>query len=71
MAGSPRHALHTDSAKLRITVGAHVFTATLNNNATVAAFKSRLPMTVNMKELNGNEKYFDLPNSLPVNASIH
>jgi hypothetical protein len=69
MAGSPAHALHTESAKLRITVGTHVFTATLYNNPTVAAFKSRLPMTINMKELNGNEKYFDLAVNLPTNAS--
>ena len=26
-------------------------------------------MTVNVKELNGNEKYFDLPDNLPANAS--
>ncbi len=26
-------------------------------------------MTLNMKDLNGNEKYFDLPNNLPTNAS--
>lgn len=26
-------------------------------------------MTVNMIELHGNEKYFDLPRSLPTNAS--
>ena len=28
-----------------------------------------LPMTINMSELNGNEKYFDLPVNLPTNAS--
>jgi hypothetical protein len=33
------------------------------------AFKTRLPLAIDMKELNGNEKYFDLPNSLPANAS--
>ena len=27
-----------------------------------------MPLTVNMVELNGNEKYFDLPHSLPTNA---
>jgi hypothetical protein len=26
-------------------------------------------MTINMSDLNANEKYFDLPNSLPANAS--
>ncbi|HZH94811.1 MAG TPA: cyclophilin-like fold protein [Flavisolibacter sp.] len=56
-------------SKMRLTIGNSTFTATLYNNATVTAFKSRLPMTVNMTELNGNEKYFDLPQSLPTNAS--
>ncbi len=55
--------------KLKIIIGTTAFTATLYNNATVNAFKSRLPMTINMSELNGNEKYFDLPNGLPANAS--
>ena len=27
-----------------------------------------LPLTMQMTELNGNEKYFDLPNSLPTNS---
>jgi hypothetical protein len=33
------------------------------------AFKAMLPMTINMNELNGNEKYFNLSNNLPINAS--
>ena len=61
--------LNTDSMKLKITIGPNTFTATLYNNPTTAALKARLPLTVNMAELNGNEKYFDLPNSLPANAS--
>jgi hypothetical protein len=56
-------------SKMRIIIGNSTFTATLYDNAAVTAFKSRLPMTVNMMELNGNEKYFDLPQSLPTNAS--
>ena len=61
--------LNTDSMKLKITAGTNTFTATLYNNATVIAFKTRLPFTINMKELNSNEKYFDLPDNLPANAS--
>ena len=61
--------LNTDSMKLKITVGTNTFTATLYNNATVNSFKSRLPLTLNMTDLNGNEKYYDLPNNLPTNAS--
>ena len=55
--------------KLTITAGTNTFTATLYNNPTVNAFKTRLPLTINMKELNSNEKYVDLPCNLPANAS--
>jgi len=55
--------------KIKITIGTNSFNATLYNNATVTAFKEKLPMTIDMNELNGNEKYFDLPNSLPAKAT--
>ncbi|MFD1140864.1 cyclophilin-like fold protein [Larkinella insperata] len=57
------------SNRLRIRVGSIPFQATLLNNATVTAFKARLPLTLAMKELNGNEKFADLPTSLPTNAT--
>jgi hypothetical protein len=60
---------HPTVSKMRIKIGTNTFTATLYNNATATAFKSLLPMTVNMIELNENEKYFDLPVKLPTNAS--
>ncbi len=66
---STPNVLNTDSMKLKITIGPNTFTATLYDNATVTACKTRLPMTINMKELNSNEKYFDLPDNLPANAS--
>src|SRR5687767_11127750 len=69
MTSSPGNVLNTDSVKLKITIGTNTFTATLFKNATVNAFKTRLPMTINMRELNGNEKYFDLPGNLPANTS--
>jgi|GEM_PF-511700 len=56
------------SNAMRITIGTHTFAATLYDNATAAAFKTLLPMTISMSELNGNEKYFYLPNSLPTNV---
>jgi hypothetical protein len=55
--------------KMKIKIGASTFTATLYDNATATAFKARLPITINMRELNGNEKYLDLAASLPTNAS--
>ena len=60
---------NTDTVKMKITIGSDVFMATLNNNATAIAFKAMLPLTIKMTELNGNEKYSDLPNALPANAS--
>ena len=61
--------LNTDSMKIKITIGPNIFIATFHNNTTATAFKAMLPMTVNMFELNGNEKYLNLSNNLPTNAS--
>jgi hypothetical protein len=55
---------------MKITVGTAVFTATLYDNPGATAFKALFPLTVNMTDLNNNEKYFDLPNPLPTNASV-
>jgi hypothetical protein len=60
---------NSTSNQMRIKIGSSTFTATLYDNATATAFKGMLPMTVNMSELNGNEKYFDLSVKLPTNAS--
>ena len=69
MKSSLNNGLNTDSMKLKITIGTDTFTATLYNNATATSFRTRLPMTINMRELNGNEKYFDLPENLPAKPS--
>lgn len=57
------------NGKIKITVNSLIFTATLLDNNSAKAFKEMLPITINMVELNNNEKYFDLPNSLPTNSS--
>jgi hypothetical protein len=51
--------------KITLTVNGKQFTATLENNATGNAFKEMLPLTLNMTELNANEKFAELPKSLP------
>jgi hypothetical protein len=55
--------------KMKVTIGSRTFTATLYDNRTVAAMKAMLPLTVEMTELNGNEKYFHFPTKLPVDAA--
>jgi hypothetical protein len=56
--------------KLRITINENkVVTATLEDNATVAAFKEMLPLTLDMSDLHANEKKFDLPRRLPTKDS--
>lgn len=57
----------SSSNRLQIRVGSSTFQATLLSNAT--AFNARLPLTLSMNELNGNEKFADLPNSLPTSAA--
>jgi hypothetical protein len=69
MTSTSNNVSNTNSAKLKITIGSNTFNATVYNNATATAFKTKLPLTINMTELNGNEKYFDLPDNLPANAS--
>ncbi|RZJ37640.1 MAG: hypothetical protein EOO18_05235, partial [Chryseobacterium sp.] len=61
--------INPSTTKMKITIGTAVFTATLYDNPSANAFKANLPLTINMTELNGNEKYYDLPNPLPTNAS--
>lgn len=60
----------TTSNKIHIKIGLSTFTATLSDNSTAKVFKALLPLTINMKELNSNEKYADLPKSLLTNASV-
>ena len=57
--------VESDPAKMRVIVGDKTFMATLADNATGQAFADRLPLTLDMTELNGNEKYHYLASSLP------
>ena len=52
-----------------MTVGERRFAITLTDNAAARAFAAQLPLTLDMSELNGNEKHADLPTPLPANAS--
>lgn len=59
----------TIGGKMKVKIGTSTFTATLYDNATATAFNKLLPMTVDMVELNGNEKYVTLSKGLPTNGS--
>jgi len=56
------------NSKIKLKFNSQIFTATLLDNKSVKAFKEMLPLTMKMTELNGNEKYVDLPHSLPTNS---
>lgn len=46
------------------------FSVQLEENETAGAFIELLPMAITMSELNGNEKYFYLTDSLPTNSKV-
>lgn len=54
--------------QVKMEAGGQTFTVTLLDNPTTRALLERLPMTVSMGELNGNEKYYYLSESLPTNS---
>lgn len=54
-----------ESRKMRITAGDQSFEAELYDNQAASELLSRLPMTITMDELNGNEKYYYMNKGLP------
>ena len=52
-----------------MTVGERRFAITLTDNAAARALLAQLPLTLDMSELNGNEKHADLRTALPASAS--
>ena len=56
-------------SRMWMTVGERRFAITLTDNAAARAFVAQLPLTLNMSELNGNERHADLPKALPADAS--
>jgi len=51
-----------------MTFGTHRFTVTLDGGPAARAFTQLLPLTLDMPDLNGNEKHVSLPRPLPVDA---
>jgi hypothetical protein len=53
--------------RMWMTAGGQRFAITLADTDAARSFAARLPMTLDMTDLNGNEKKFDLPKNLPAN----
>ena len=57
---------NTGADTMDMTVNGRTFSISLEQNETASAFKEMLPLTLEMSELNGNEKYYYLDRDLPV-----
>lgn len=53
---------------INVIIGDYRFSATLENNDAAKNFLDMLPLEINMKDLNGNEKYYYLDNGLPTDS---
>jgi hypothetical protein len=52
-----------------MTIGKRRFAIALADNEAARAFAALSPLTLQMSDLNGNEKHGELPKALPTNAS--
>lgn len=52
-----------------MTVGTQRFAVALEDNPSARALQQMLPITLDMEELNGNEKHAALPRSLPTRSA--
>ncbi len=57
-----------DVTNINVSINNQKYNATIENNETARSFISKLPQEFNMKELNGNEKYIYLDETLPTNS---
>ena len=67
-ADAAQAAKRSDESRLWMTVGERRFAITLADTEAARAFVAMLPLTLDMAELNGNEKKKELPNPLPSDA---
>lgn len=60
--------INTCAMEIEISINGKKFAAEVEDTEAGRAFCAMLPVTLNMSELNGNEKYHYLDNSLPTDA---
>lgn len=53
---------------INIQIGSNSFTATLYENDTTRALLEKLPLTLNMEDLNGNEKFYFFSENFPTES---
>ena len=58
-------------SSVKVTIDGKEYIVQLEDNETTKAFLNLLPLEFSMNELNGNEKYAYLDNTLPTNSSDH
>lgn len=64
-----RPRIESTGRKMKVTIGKRTFTATFDDNPAAGRLRAMLPLTLDMSELNGNEKFSRLPAPLPADAS--
>ena len=52
-------------AEIKVTINGKSWTAVLEDTPSVRSLLERLPLTLTMQELNGNEKYYRFSDSFP------
>ena len=68
-ADAPDASANLEDARMWMTVGERRFAITLADTEAARAFVALLPLTMDMPDLNGNEKHADVSNALPAQAS--
>jgi hypothetical protein len=53
---------------VNITIGDQVFSAKLYDNKTIQAFIEKLPLDINMSDVNSNEKFYSFTDTLPTDS---
>lgn len=55
--------------RVDITIGEQIFEALFYDNITANAFIGQMPLMLDMSDLHRNEKFFDLPENLPIDGT--